>query len=98
MQKREKALMQKREVRSVRGIDQITRSSHVTTDQDAIEVVERCVMQLLDSAMLSTVGADAAGSQEVSDRHNVATAANIDTPRSSSFVNSTEPQQKFTRR
>jgi hypothetical protein len=57
-------------------------------EHDVVELVERCVLTLVDPAMLSNLTAYAAAAQSGSTQQNVATARNINAPNSTTFVNS----------
>lgn len=57
--------------------------------QDAVELVERCVLTLIDPSMLSNLASYAAAAQSASTQPNVATARNINAPNSSTSSRST---------
>jgi hypothetical protein len=59
------------------------------TPQDALELIDRCMLTLIDPAMLGTIASYASAAQSASTQHNIATAQNINSPNSSQFVSST---------
>ena len=58
-------------------------------EHHVVELVERCVLTLVDPAVLSDFAAYAAAAQTGSTQQNVATARNINAPNSTTFVHST---------
>ncbi len=60
-----------------------------STPQDVLELVDRCVLTLIDPAVLNTIASYASAAQSASTQQNVATAQNINSPNSSQFASST---------
>jgi hypothetical protein len=59
------------------------------TELDVVELIERCVLTVVDPSMLSNVASYAAAAQSASTQQNVVRAENINSPNSSTFVSST---------
>jgi hypothetical protein len=61
----------------------------IAAAQEAVELVERCVLTVVDPSLFNNLAAYAAAAQSASPQQNVATAQNINSPNSFTAVSST---------